>query len=201
VVSADYVELDTGTGAVHTAPGHGADDFDTGMKFGLPTLCPVDATGHFTRDAGKYAGQQIFAANETIVSDLGESGALFARADYDHSYPHCWRCKNPVIFRSTAQWFIAMDANGLRERIIKQIPSVRWVLAWGERRMTQMIENHPEWCVSRQRTWGTPIPAVVCRTCNESTLDAEVARKAGAIFRERGPENGNASDLWWTEPV
>jgi isoleucyl-tRNA synthetase len=201
IVSADYVELDTGTGAVHTAPGHGADDFDTGLRFGLPVLCPVDATGHFTADAGVYAGLQIFDANERIIADLAASGTLFARSDNPHSYPHCWRCKNPVIFRSTAQWFIAMDTNRLRARIEEKIPSVEWYPAWGEHRMLQMIENHPEWCVSRQRTWGTPIPAVVCKACNESVLDPAVARNVATAFRERGRDGTNASDLWWTEPV
>jgi isoleucyl-tRNA synthetase len=201
VVSADYVELDSGTGAVHTAPGHGADDFDTGMRFGLPILNPVDAAGRFTREAGPYAGEQIFAANEHIASDLAASGALFARNDYEHSYPHCWRCKNPVVFRSTAQWFISMDANRLRKRIEERIPAVHWYPAWGEHRMQQMIENHPEWCVSRQRTWGTPIPALVCRACNDVFLDPEVARNVASVFRERGKDGQNASDLWWTEPV
>jgi isoleucyl-tRNA synthetase len=201
VVSADYVELDSGTGAVHTAPGHGADDFETGMRFGLPILNPVDASGHFTREAGPYAGEAIFAANEHIASDLAASGALFARNDYEHSYPHCWRCKNPVIFRSTSQWFIAMDANRLRKRIEEKIPGVRWFPAWGEHRMQQMIENHPEWCVSRQRTWGTPIPALACRACGDVFLDPDVARNVASVFRERGVEGRNASDLWWTEPV
>jgi isoleucyl-tRNA synthetase len=201
VVGADYVELDTGTGAVHTAPGHGADDFETGMRFGLPILNPVDGTGRFTAEAGPYAGEAIFAANEHIIADLAASGHLFARDDFAHSYPHCWRCKNPVIFRSTAQWFIALDVNRLRKRIEDKIPDVSWTPAWGEHRMLQMIEHHPEWCVSRQRTWGTPIPAVVCRACNEAVLDPEVARTVGAMFRERGSDGRNASDLWWTEPV
>jgi isoleucyl-tRNA synthetase len=201
VVSADYVELDSGTGAVHTAPGHGADDFDTGMKFGLPILNPVDGSGHFTADAGPYAGLQIFDANEKIIADLAAGGSLFARESYDHSYPHCWRCKNPVIFRATSQWFIAMDVNKLRRRIEEKIPSVAWFPAWGENRMQQMIQNHPEWCVSRQRTWGTPIPALVCRGCGEAFLDPDVARTVGAVFRERGAAGRNASDLWWTEPV
>ncbi|MBD5633660.1 MAG: isoleucine--tRNA ligase [Candidatus Eremiobacteraeota bacterium] len=201
VVSADYVELDSGTGAVHTAPGHGADDFETGMRFGLPILCPVDGSGHFTNEAGPYAGLAIFDANERIIGDLEASGALFARNDYEHSYPHCWRCKQPVIFRSTSQWFIAMDVNKLRKRIEEKIPSVAWFPAWGEHRMLQMIENHPEWCVSRQRTWGTPIPAIVCRSCGDAFLDPDVARTVAAVFRERGVEGKNASDLWWTEPV
>jgi len=201
VVSADYVELDSGTGAVHTAPGHGVDDFDTGLRFGLPVLCPVDGSGHFTADAGPYAGRLIFDANESIIEDLAAGGALFARDDYEHSYPHCWRCKNPVIFRATSQWFIALDVNRLRKRILEKIPGVRWTPEWGERRMMQMIENHPEWCVSRQRTWGTPIPALVCRSCGEAFLDADVARTVAAVFRERGRDDGNASDLWWTEPV
>jgi isoleucyl-tRNA synthetase len=201
IVSAEYVELDSGTGAVHTAPGHGADDFETGMRFGLPILNPVDGSGHFTNEAGVYAGMPIFDANERIIADLAATGALFAREDYDHSYPHCWRCKNPVIFRATSQWFIAMDVNKLRKRIEEKIPSVAWFPAWGEHRMLQMIENHPEWCISRQRTWGTPIPALVCRGCGEAFLDPDVARTAAAVFRERGVEGRNASDLWWTEPV
>ncbi|GAC1497239.1 MAG: isoleucine--tRNA ligase [Vulcanimicrobiaceae bacterium] len=201
VVAADYVELETGTGAVHTAPGHGADDFETGVKYGLPILNPVDGSGHFLAEAGPYAGQEIFAANDRIVADLAASGALVAREAYDHSYPHCWRCKNPVVFRSTAQWFIAMDVNRLRKRIESQIGDVGWYPAWGEHRMTQMIENHPEWCVSRQRTWGTPIPAVVCRGCNETILDPDLARNVARAFREHGVDEANASDLWWTQPL
>jgi len=201
VVSGDYVELDSGTGAVHTAPGHGADDFETGMRFGLPILSPVDATGHFTLEAGPYAHEQIFAANEHIIADLDAAGMLFARNDYEHSYPHCWRCKNPVIFRATAQWFVAMDVNRLRKRIEEKVPDVAWYPAWGEHRMQQMIANHPEWCISRQRTWGTPIPALVCRTCGDTLLDPDVARTVAGVFRERGDDRSNASDLWWTEPV
>jgi len=201
LVGADYVELDTGTGAVHTAPGHGADDFETGVRFGLPVLNPVDGTGHFTSEAGPYAGLAIFDANEVISADLEASGHLFAHERYEHSYPHCWRCKNPVIFRATSQWFIAMDVNRLRKRIEDKIPHVAWTPKWGETRMMQMIENHPEWCVSRQRTWGTPIPALRCTSCDQAFLDPDVAHRAAAVFRERGRDDGNASDLWWTEPV
>jgi isoleucyl-tRNA synthetase len=195
VVTAGYVELETGTGAVHTAPGHGTDDFDTGVTYGLPVLNPVDGAGRFTADAGAYAGLNIFKAQPQIIDDLRASGMLVAHESYEHSYPHCWRCKNPVIFRATAQWFIAMDANDLRARIVAEIPSVTWTPAWGEDRMTQMIENHPEWCVSRQRTWGTPIPALICDRCQESVLDPAVARIAAERFRR------DTANVWWTEPV
>jgi len=201
IVGAEYVELDSGTGAVHTAPGHGADDFDTGVKFGLPIINPVDGRGIFTSEAGPYAGLPIFEANARIVADLAASGKLFASEEYAHSYPHCWRCKNPVIFRATSQWFIAMDVNRLRKRSAEKVLDVRWIPAWGESRMLQMIENHPEWCISRQRTWGTPLPALVCLDCGESFIDPEVARKTGRVYRERGAERANASDLWWTEPL
>ncbi len=195
VVLADYVDLETGTGAVHTAPGHGADDFETGVKYGLPILNPVDAAGHFTKEAGPYAGLFIFKANKQIVEDLRASGALFAAADYEHSYPHCWRCHNPVIFRATAQWFIAMDQNRLRARAIEAVDGVEYVPEWGRVRQRQMIETHPEWCVSRQRIWGTPIPAIVCTACNESILDPLVARTVAKRFAEVG------AGSWWVDPV
>ena len=201
VVIADYVELETGTGAVHTAPGHGEDDFQTGARYGLPVINPVDAAGHFTTEAGPYAGLQIFKANERIVEDLRASGALVSQESYDHSYPHCWRCKNPVIFRATAQWFIGIDRNALRRRAESHVHDVHWTPAWGEARMSQMVVNHPEWCVSRQRVWGTPIPSVVCTACNESTLNPELARSFARAMRARPFEAGNASDLWWTEPL
>ncbi|HEY4440710.1 MAG TPA: isoleucine--tRNA ligase [Candidatus Elarobacter sp.] len=201
VILADYVELETGTGAVHTAPGHGEADFESGQQYGLPTINPVDGAGRFTAEAGPYAGLFIFDANAAIVADLRAAGMLIAAESYEHSYPHCWRCKNPVIFRATAQWFIGMDRHGLRERAARAIGDVAFLPAWGATRMSQMVTNHPEWCVSRQRVWGTPIPAVVCTACNESLLDPALARSFAAAMRAKRFDEGNASDLWWTEPL
>ncbi len=201
IVNAGYVELETGTGAVHTAPGHGADDFETGVRYGLPVINPVDAAGRFTAEAGPYAGLQIFEANARIVEDLRASGALIAGESYEHSYPHCWRCKNPVIFRATAQWFIGMDRHGLRQRAESAVHTVAWQPSWGENRMSQMVGNHPEWCLSRQRVWGTPIPSVTCTSCGNAFLDPQLARTFGKAMRARSFDQGNASDLWWTEPL
>jgi len=195
VVLADYVELETGTGAVHTAPGHGADDFDTGVKYNLPILNPVDARGIFTSEAGPYAGTHIWKANKRIVEDLQQSGALWRVHEYEHSYPHCWRCHNPVIFRATAQWFVSLDMNHLRQNALDAIADVAYYPEWGQARQSQMIESHPEWCVSRQRTWGTPIPALICVDCGETFLDPAVARRAAARFRTDG------AGTWWSDPV
>ncbi|MBV9402970.1 MAG: isoleucine--tRNA ligase, partial [Candidatus Eremiobacteraeota bacterium] len=195
IVLADYVDLETGTGAVHTAPGHGADDFETGLKYNLPIIMPVDARGHFTAEGGSYAGMQVFDANANILADLRARGALLSAEEYTHSYPHCWRCHNPVIFRATAQWFIAMDQNRLRARTLRAVPDVGWTPEWGQARIAQMIENHPEWCISRQRMWGTPIPAVVCLECGESVLSPDVARLAADRFRAVG------ADAWYRDDV
>jgi isoleucyl-tRNA synthetase len=195
-VLAEYVTAEDGTGVVHTAPGHGVDDFHTGQRYSLQILNPVDASGRFTDKAPRWTGKKIFEeGNPEIIADLKERGWLLAKKDIIHSYPHCWRCKNPVVFRATAQWFISMDGNNLRRRIVGQLPEVTFTPGWGEERMTQMIENHPEWCLSRQRTWGTPIPAMVCNACQESILDPAVARIVAERFRNDG------AGVWWTDPA
>ena len=170
-----HVTLDAGTGSVHTAPGHGADDFYVGQKYGLPPFNPVDDAGRFRPDlVGPewLKGVPVLEANARIVDDLERRGLLLRREDHPHTYPHCWRCKNPVLFRSTPQWFISMDTDALRGRALEQIHATRWVPPSGEVRIAQMIETRPDWCISRQRTWGVPIPAVICGPCFDEHPDA-----------------------------
>ncbi len=191
VILAPFVTLDAGTGCVHIAPGHGQEDYEIGMQYGLENYAPVDDDGCFTADVEDFAGQFVFSANEGIIDKLKSAGALMARLDMQHSYPHCWRCKNPIIFRSTEQWFVSMEINDLRKKALQAIDSVRWIPSWGRDRIYGMIENRPDWCISRQRLWGVPITVFSCKKCGEKLLTRQIIDHLVKLMRERG------ADVWF----
>jgi isoleucyl-tRNA synthetase len=195
VVLADYVTLEAGTGLVHTAPGHGAEDYMTGQRYGLPTLAPVDIQGRFTEEATIFAGEQVFEADQKIVAMLNEKGKLLWGGKNLHSYPHCWRCKSPVIFRATDQWFVDIEHNNLREEALQATDRIEWVPEGSRERMRGMLLTRPDWCISRQRAWGVPIPALHCAKCDEAYMTPESV----AIFRQLVTTEG--SDSWFLHPI
>ncbi len=192
VVLGDFVTIEDGTGVVHIAPGHGEDDYRTGIKYGLDIYVPVDDRGKFTASAAdNLAGKFVFDANAEIIEILRDNGALIEQHTITHSYPHCWRCKKPVIFRATEQWFISMEHRELKKRAVEEIEKVQWVPSWGKDRIYGMVKNRPDWCISRQRSWGVPIALLLCKDCGEAVIDNGVFDRTVARFREDG------SDVWF----
>ena len=196
-ILADYVTLDQGSGIVHTAPGHGVDDFNSGQKYGLEIYAPIDDRGVYLEGLPEYKGKDVFTANPIIVELLARCGALLGNHPYKHSYPHCWRCHNPVIFRATEQWFIGMDtvptdsSKSLRQEALGEIHKVKWIPGWGQDRIYEMIEKRPDWCVSRQRFWGVPIIVFFCESCGKQLRDYPALHKVVDWFRKEG------ADAWY----
>ncbi|HKN02290.1 MAG TPA: isoleucine--tRNA ligase [Candidatus Binataceae bacterium] len=191
----EHVTADAGTGLVHTAPGHGYEDFVVSAQYGVAPYTPVDDAGLFTREAGEWEGRNVFDANDSIVAKLREAGTLIAARKLAHQYPHCWRCHNPLIFRATEQWFLSIDHQGLRAKVIEAIDGAKWVPAWSRDRIRNMTETRPDWNLSRQRAWGVPIPALKCGECGQVTLDIEVMKITERIFEKEG------SDAWFERPA
>jgi isoleucyl-tRNA synthetase len=191
VVFADYVTLDTGTGAVHTAPGHGIEDYETGIKYNLEIVSPLDDHGKFTEEVPEFAGQFCQDANEEIIKYLKKLGVLLGTGEITHSYPHCWRCKNPIIFRATEQWFTSIE--GFRDQALSAIDTVQWLPASSINRIKSMVENRSDWCISRQRLWGVPLPIFYCSNCKKEIINDTTLNAVTELFAREG------SDAWWTK--
>lgn len=190
VICGDHVTLDSGTGCVHTAPGYGVDDFEIGNKYNVGIIVGVDGQGVLTKESGEqFAGLKTDDANKAIAKHMAETGTLFASEKIVHQYPHCWRCKSPILFRGTEQWFCSVDS--IKEDAIKAIESVNWIPAWGEERIKGMVRDRSDWCISRQKTWGVPIPIVYCKDCHKPIINDETIKAIADLFRREG------SDAWW----
>lgn len=195
ILLGNHVTLDVGTGCVHTAPGHGREDYEVGLAYGLEVYSPVDNKGCFTDEVEYFKGEFVFDANKSINAKLKDTGALVHEESMEHSYPHCWRCKKPVIFRATPQWFISMEKTGLRKKSLEAIDTVQWIPNWGRERIYGMIENRPDWCVSRQRAWGVPITVFYCEECETMLLDEQIMQGVYQLFEEHG------ADIWFEKDV
>jgi isoleucyl-tRNA synthetase len=197
VAAAPFVAMDTGSGLVHIAPGHGEEDYDLGRALGLKIYNPVDDDGKFVVEVEHFAGLTVWEANPRIIAHLERVGALVAEVPLTHTYPHCWRCKNPTLFRATEQWFISLDKDGLRQRALAAIRGdVRWIPGWGEERIFNMVAHRPDWTISRQRVWGVPIVAFYCEGCEALLLEERIVEHVAQIFRE-----GNGADEWHARPA
>ena len=190
-ILAEFVSMEDGTGIVHIAPGHGPEDYQAGLEYGLEILSPINSKGLFTKEVPEFENVHIFKANPLIIEKLSKEGKILAQLKLEHSYPHCWRCKKPIIFRATPQWFLSVEHGNLREKLLESVKDVNWIPNYGENRITSMLESRPDWCLSRQRLWGVPIPVFYCKECGEPLLDTKIIDSISKLFSEKG------SDSWF----